>query len=84
VCSSDLKRRGWVNDIGVLKEHRGRGIATRLLIHTVERLRALMMESVVLSVDDQNVTGARRVYERVGFRVVRRYTSFELALTPTG
>jgi ribosomal protein S18 acetylase RimI-like enzyme len=78
------KMRGWVNDIGVLKEHRGRGIATRLLIHTVERLRALRMESVVLSVDDQNVTGARRVYERVGFRVVRRYTSFELALTPTG
>jgi ribosomal protein S18 acetylase RimI-like enzyme len=78
------KRRGWVNDIGVLKELRGRGIATRLLIHTLERLQALGMESAVLSVDDQNVTGARRVYERVGFRVVRRYTSFELALAPTG
>jgi ribosomal protein S18 acetylase RimI-like enzyme len=77
------KRRGWVNDIGVLKEHRGRGIATRLLLRTLERLQVLGMESAVLSVDDQNVTGARRVYERVGFRVVRRYTSFELTLTPT-
>jgi predicted GNAT family acetyltransferase len=41
------------------------------------------MDTVVLSVDDQNVTGARRVYERVGFRLVRSFTSFELALTPT-
>lgn len=75
-------RRGWVNDIGVLKEHRGRGIGTRLLLHTLERLQALGMEAAVLSVDDQNVTCARRVYERVGFRVVRCYTSFELALAP--
>ena len=75
-------KRGGVYTVGVLKEHRGRGIGTRLLLHTLERLRALGMESAVLSVDDQNVTGARRVYERVGFRVVRRFTSFELALTP--
>jgi GNAT superfamily N-acetyltransferase len=76
------KKRGWVNDIGVLKEHRGRGIATRLLIHTIDRLRALGMDTAVLSVDDQNVTGARRVYERAGFRLVRRYTSFERLLPP--
>ncbi|MFO7651309.1 MAG: GNAT family N-acetyltransferase [bacterium] len=74
------RKRGEVYTIGVLKEDRCRGIAKRLLAHTVERLRALGMESVLLSVDDQNVTAARRVYERVGFRLVRRYTSFELVL----
>lgn len=76
------KKRGWVNDVGVLKEHRGRGIATRLLIHTIDRLRVLGMDTAVLRVDDQNVTGARRVYERAGFRIVRRHTSFELVLAP--
>lgn len=74
------KRRGEVYTIGVLKEDRGRGIATRLLIHAIERLRELGMDTIALRVDDQNVTNARRVYERVGFRTVRRYTAFERPL----
>lgn len=72
--------RAWVYDIGVLKEHRGRGIATRLLGHLIDRAAANRMDTVLLSVDDQNVTCARRVYERVGFRLVRRYLSFERPL----
>jgi len=37
------------------------------------------MDSVGLGVDDQNVTSARRAYERVGFKTVRSVTWFELA-----
>jgi ribosomal protein S18 acetylase RimI-like enzyme len=73
-------KRAWVYDIGVLKEHRGQGIGTRLLVHLIERAAADGMDSVILNVDDQNVTGARRVYERVGFRLVRQYLSFERSL----
>jgi len=74
------KRRGEVYTIGVLKEDRCRGIAKRLLIHAIERLREQGMDSVALGVDNQNVTSARRAYERVGFKTVRSVTWFELAL----
>jgi ribosomal protein S18 acetylase RimI-like enzyme len=76
------KKRAWVYDIGVLKEARGRGIGTRMLLHLLERAAARGMETMALGVDDQNVTRARRVYERVGFRLIRRFQSFELQFEP--
>lgn len=73
-------RRGWVSHIGVLKEHRDKGIAKRLLVHAFERLRAMGMESAHLGVDTGNLTHALRLYERVGFHVVRQYHHYELNL----
>jgi ribosomal protein S18 acetylase RimI-like enzyme len=60
-------RRGGLWDLGVLKPWRCRGIAKAMLIDGMERLRAAGMTEVWLYVDDANVTGARHVYERLGF-----------------
>jgi mycothiol synthase len=73
-------RRGGLWSVGVLKEHRNRGIAKRLMLEGMEWLADQGMEEVELGVDDENVTQARRLYERLGFDLVRSYTTFERSL----
>jgi mycothiol synthase len=63
------KNRGWLCGLGVLKPWRGRGIATYLMNEAMAHLRRDGMDEVELRVDDTNVTGARRLYERLGFTV---------------
>lgn len=58
--------------LGVLKPYRNRGIAKALLISGLERLKEHGMTEVELGVDTENVTGALHLYERLGFRTIRR------------
>lgn len=60
---------GYVHLLGVVREGRGRGIASLLLTRALERYRADGMEAGTLGVDTANPTGAYRLYERLGFRV---------------
>jgi ribosomal protein S18 acetylase RimI-like enzyme len=64
---------GWVNWLGVRKPWRRRGLAEALLHRSFTELYARGKRRVGLGVDAQNVTGALRLYERVGMRAVRRY-----------
>lgn len=63
---------GEVFTIGVLKEHRRKGIGTRLMLHGLERLNAKGMTKAVLGVENDNVTQAMRLYEKLGFSVKKR------------
>ncbi|MGH2806940.1 MAG: GNAT family N-acetyltransferase [Actinomycetota bacterium] len=65
--------RGFVNDLGVLREARKRGLAAHLLYRSFELFKARGHQEVALFVDSENPTGATRLYERVGMRVARRY-----------
>ncbi|MGP7961098.1 GNAT family N-acetyltransferase [Sanguibacter sp. A247] len=60
---------GYVHLLGVVREGRGRGIASLLLTRALERFRADGMEAGTLGVDTANPSGAYRLYERLGFRV---------------
>lgn len=67
---------GYVASIGVLREHRGRGVARALL-------RARMAEdarrghvSTILHVDATNPTGATALYESVGFVADSEFVGF--------
>jgi mycothiol synthase len=68
-----LEGRGFVDDLGVLKKFRGRGIGTALLERSFETFRSKGYPSVMLNVDSGNETGAVRLYERVGMRVTARF-----------
>jgi len=70
-------KSGWVLDIGVLKPHRRTGIGTKLMLHGMNLLRAKGMTVAMLSVDDWNVTKAMRLYEKVGFKVVKKDVFYE-------
>lgn len=73
-------KAGDVFSIGVLKGHRGRGLATRLMLHGLEALQSRGMSKAMLGVDDDNTTDAMRVYDRIGFKVKKKYLVFEREL----
>jgi mycothiol synthase len=58
----------WVDDIAVRRPWRRRGLATALLLHAFAQLRARGRPRVGLSVDAASLTGATRLYEKVGMR----------------
>lgn len=64
--------RGWVNTLGVRRPWRGRGLARALLVHSLRLLRERGMTEVVLGVDSENLTGALKLYESVGFCVLNK------------
>jgi ribosomal protein S18 acetylase RimI-like enzyme len=59
--------RGWVKDLVVREDQRGRGLATALLHHAFGAYQCRGAERVGLKVDSRNPTGAPQLYERVGF-----------------
>ena len=63
---------GEVFVIGVLKAHRRKRIGTELMLHGLERLKAKGMTKAILGVEDDNLTQAKRLYEKLGFRVKKR------------
>lgn len=70
-------KSGWILDIGVLKRHRRRGIGTKLMLSGMKMLKAKGMTTVMLGVDDSNVTKAMKLYEKVGFKVIKKDFTYE-------
>ncbi|GGU37666.1 GNAT family N-acetyltransferase [Lentzea flava] len=71
-------RELWIGDVGTLREHRGRGVASALLSRTLARAKAQGYQRAALSVDAVNPTRALGVYERAGFRVTRTWIDYGL------
>ena len=62
---------GYVGTVGVIPRYRGRGIATALMAQTLSYLYGRGMCSATLFVEHRN-TGARRLYEKLGWYPVYR------------
>jgi ribosomal protein S18 acetylase RimI-like enzyme len=62
--------RGWISGVGVLAEHRRRGIASAMVGRLVEGARQAGVREISLEVIAQN-TPARRLYAEAGFEVTR-------------
>lgn len=75
------RRRGYTEDICVGRAYRRRGLARALIARSLRQQRDLGMTESALGVDGENETGAIRVYEDCGFRVVRRSAWFRKPLT---
>jgi mycothiol synthase len=71
---------GWVHVLGVRPRWRKRGLGTGLLRHSFLDFAVRGATRVGLGVDGENTTGAVRLYERVGMRVVRRDDTYEKVL----
>jgi mycothiol synthase len=63
------RQEGYVNTLAVLRAYRRRGLGTALLAQSLHSLRQAGMDSVHLGADAENLTGAVRIYERLGFHV---------------
>lgn len=61
------RRRGWTEYISTGRAWRRRGIATALICSSLHALRERGMEEAALGVDTENLSGALRLYESLGF-----------------
>jgi mycothiol synthase len=80
-CEDNRDGGGWVGAIGVRKPWRGRGVGRALLLHAFGEFGRRRDPHVGLGVDAENPTGATRLYESVGMRVIKEDVIFEKDLT---
>lgn len=82
VCLRNLRYAsngfGYISALGVLREHRGRGIATALLRDAFIGDATDGMVGTLLHGDSTNPTGAMRLYEQVGMHPDREYLAYRL------
>jgi mycothiol synthase len=67
----------WVETLGVRRPWRRRGLGEALLRHSFGELYRRGRRRVGLGVDGESLTGAVRLYERVGMSVARRQDTLE-------
>ena len=76
-------KRGWLEHISVRRPWRKRGLASALIARSMRRLRDAGLTEAALGADAENLTGAVRVYEALGFRRVRTSASYRKAIGPS-
>jgi len=62
-------RWGWPDQICVRRGWRKRGLATALILESLNMLKDRGFEQAVLHVDTQNANGALGLYESNGFKI---------------
>jgi mycothiol synthase len=75
---------GWVGTLAVRRPWRRRGLGLALLHQGFRELYRRGQRRVGLTVDAASLTGATRLYERAGMRVVRQTDAYEKALRAGG
>jgi mycothiol synthase len=79
---SEDREHGYVGDLGVRTQWRGRGLAAALLTRSFIAFRDRGLGYVSLDVDAENTTGAVRLYTGVGMEQRPSFTIWSRALTP--
>ena len=74
------RKRGYTEGIAVRRPWRRRGLARSLLTQSLQMFKDMGMDEAALGVDAENLTGALRLYQSVGFREVKRTTTYHKEL----
>ncbi|HLF27172.1 MAG TPA: GNAT family N-acetyltransferase [Anaerolineae bacterium] len=87
VSPEDNARRGInegvIAELAVRRPWRKRGVATALLCQSMRAFKAEGLDYAMLGVDTENLSGALRLYESIGFRPHQRIISFDKPVTRT-
>lgn len=67
---------GEVTEVGVLESYRRQGLAYALLTENLNRLQHRGVSVVRLHTSGENVSGAKSLYEKVGFKVLKTYARY--------
>ena len=70
------RKRGYTEEISVRRPWRKRGLARALIARSFKVLKDQGMTEAALAVDAENISGALGLYESLGFRTVKRHTTF--------
>ena len=79
-CEARRDRGGWIGALGVLEPWRRRGLGRALLLHAFGEFHRRGAPHVGLGVDAANPTGATRLYEAAGMRVIKEDVVYEKEL----
>ena len=74
------RKRGYTEDICVRRPWRRRGLARALIAMSLHMFKEMGMAEAGLGVDTENLTGALRLYEGLGFHAVKNYTCYRKPL----
>jgi GNAT superfamily N-acetyltransferase len=77
---NDRQTMAWIRNIGVRREHRGRGIAGYLLRYAFGTYAGLGRDTIGLGVDTLNKSGALRIYEAHGMGTHFAVDTWEVVL----
>ncbi|HUP27911.1 MAG TPA: GNAT family N-acetyltransferase, partial [Chloroflexia bacterium] len=73
--------QGWISLLGTTRSWRGKGLGRSLLLHGLQALKGAGLQTAVLGVDTESLTGANRLYESAGFHVHERTMHYECLLS---
>lgn len=73
-------RRGWLEHVSVRRPWRKRGLASALIARSMLLLRDMGLDEAALGADAENLTGAVRLYEALGFRRARTAARYRKAI----
>jgi mycothiol synthase len=82
LCYAQEDGTGWVGQLAVRRPWRRRGLGLALLRHTFGEFYRRGRPTIGLTVDAQSLTGATRLYERAGMRIVRQFDAYAKELRP--
>lgn len=74
------RQEAWIGNVGTLRNHRGRGVASALMIRSLHAFVADGLTHALLGVDSDNPTGAPRLYRGLGFRPHTRTITHEIRI----
>jgi ribosomal protein S18 acetylase RimI-like enzyme len=74
------RKRGYTEGICVRRPWRRQGLAKGLIARSFHVIKDLGMTEAALGVDTENPSGALKLYESLGFRPVKRHTTYRKAL----
>ncbi len=74
------RQRGYTESISVRRPWRKRGLARALIVRSLRLQKEQGMTESTLGADNENITGATRVYEDCGFQVTKRHTLYRKPL----
>jgi len=69
-------KRGWTEEITTHREYRRKGIAKALIVRSMHMHKSKGMTEVALGVDTQNLTGALKLYEGLGYQQEKTWITF--------
>jgi len=74
------RKRGYTEEISVRRPWRKMGLARSLLVQSMKMFKEMGMTETALGVDAQNLSGALKLYQSVGYKEVKRHTTFRKLL----
>jgi ribosomal protein S18 acetylase RimI-like enzyme len=73
---SRRRREAWIEGLGTIQSHRGRGIASVMILEAFARFRDRDLQFAALGVDTESPTGAVGLYRKMGFEIEKRSVTY--------